>query len=176
MKNVTSNDPSFVRDTIKEAMDVYRKSSDVSASVAVFTKLKGIGPATASLLLAVHDPASVIFFSDEAFYWLCCGGKKDSIKYNPKEYKQLNSRAQSLVSRLGVSAVDVEKVAFVTMKSGEGISKPPTKEDKAMPQSSKSKETRVVPEKSVQPAKRKQKPADEDDTSSAVRRSKRGRT
>lgn len=64
----------------------------------------------------MHDSQNAIFFSDEAFYWLCCGGKKASIKYNIDEYATLNDEAQTLVKRLDVSATDIEKVAYVLMK------------------------------------------------------------
>ncbi|KAK0617995.1 hypothetical protein B0T17DRAFT_591915 [Bombardia bombarda] len=116
MKLVASNEADTVADTVQKAVDQYRDSSDVSAALGVLTTLRGIGPATASLLLAVHDGQNVIFFADEAFYWLCCGGSKAPIKYNLKEYMALNERAQALARRLGVKAVDVERVAFVLMR------------------------------------------------------------
>lgn len=81
--------------------------------------LKGVGPATASLLLAVHDPEHVIFFSDEAYRWLCAGGEKASIKYNVKEYDQLQAKATTLTTKLRVSPIDIEKVAFVIIKENE---------------------------------------------------------
>ncbi|KAF7560914.1 hypothetical protein G7046_g3246 [Stylonectria norvegica] len=116
MKYVTSNDPVTAKSTIQEAISLYRSTSDVPAALALLTKLKGIGPATASLLLTVHDPDKVIFFSDEAYYWLCCDGTKSSIKYTATEYADLRSRAEDLAGRLGVAATDVEKVAYVVMK------------------------------------------------------------
>ncbi|KAL2154957.1 hypothetical protein VTH82DRAFT_3633 [Thermothelomyces myriococcoides] len=134
MKLVSSNEPGFVKDTIREAVALYRDKSDLSGALNILTRLKGIGPATASLLLAVHDPERVIFFADEAFYWLCCNGTKAPIKYNLQEYIELDKQAQSLSKRLGVKAVDVERVAFVLMrqpKSKEAASanevKPPTR-------------------------------------------------
>lgn len=69
MKLVSSNDPETVKDTIGKAVSLYRDKSDVSGALQILTQLKGIGPATASLLLAVHDADKVIFFADEAFYW-----------------------------------------------------------------------------------------------------------
>ncbi|KAK0657558.1 hypothetical protein B0T16DRAFT_488681 [Cercophora newfieldiana] len=120
MKLVTSNDPSTVQSTIAKAITTYRSSSDISAALTILTKLKGIGPATASLLLAVHDADKVIFFADEAFYWLCLGGVKGAIKYNAKEYAALNEKARGLRKRLGVKAVDIERVAYVLMKEGTG--------------------------------------------------------
>ena len=120
MKLVTSNNEDFVADTLAEAMGAYWKAPDVSKALATITKLKGIGPATASLLLSVHDPRRVIFFSDEAFYWLCNDAKPCPIKYNAKEYRDLDTSAQRLVKRLGVSATNVEKVAFVLMRKEHG--------------------------------------------------------
>lgn len=121
MKLVSSNDETFVEDTINNALDVYKKPSDSPAALDVLTKLKGIGPATASLLLAVHDPESVIFFADEAFYWLCCDGKRDPIKYNAKEYKELSEMARVLAKRLQVTAVDLERVAYALMNDAGSI-------------------------------------------------------
>lgn len=133
MKLVSSNEPGFVKDTIQRAITLYRKKSDLPGALNILTQLKGIGPATASLLLAVHDPEHVVFFADEAFYWLCCNGSKAPIKYNQHEYIELNRQAQVLTKRLGVKAVDVERVAFVLMrqpKNENAVStsaiKPPT--------------------------------------------------
>jgi hypothetical protein len=120
MKLVSSNAPNFVEQTVREASESYRNKDDAAAALNILTKLKGIGPATASLLLAVMDPERVIFFADEAFYWLCCDGKTASIKYNAKEYRELSERSHKICKRLNVKAVDVEKVAFVIMRQGEG--------------------------------------------------------
>ncbi|KAK3382950.1 hypothetical protein B0T24DRAFT_515514 [Lasiosphaeria ovina] len=116
MKLVSSNEPDATKETIQKAFKHYRDKTDVAGALGILTQLRGIGPATASLLLAVHDAANVIFFADEAFYWLCCGGSKGPIKYNLKEYSSLNDKAQAVATRLGVKAVDVERVAFVLMR------------------------------------------------------------
>jgi NACalpha-BTF3-like transcription factor len=119
MSLVSSNDSESTRETIQSALEDYRGKADVPSAIAALVKLRGIGPATASLLMTVHDPENVIFFSDEAFYWLCCSGKKSPIKYNAKEYQMLRSEADDLMQRLGVSATDVEKVAYVIMKRAD---------------------------------------------------------
>ncbi|ODA76113.1 hypothetical protein RJ55_08396 [Drechmeria coniospora] len=127
MSLVSSNAPSLVQSTIAEAIDAYRSSSSpppssppssgaIAKAITTLAKLRGIGPATASLLLSVHDPERVIFFSDEAFYWLCSDGSKASIKYNAHEYSALCDRAATLVRRLRVSAMDIERVAYVIMR------------------------------------------------------------
>ncbi|KAM0344404.1 hypothetical protein ACHAPU_007588 [Fusarium lateritium] len=116
MKLISSNDSTAAQDIVKQALEIYSKNADIEATLAVLTKLRGIGPATASLLLAVHDASRVIFFADEAFWWLCCDGKQIPIKYNAKEYRELCSKVDHLRSRLGVEASDVERVAYVLMK------------------------------------------------------------
>jgi hypothetical protein len=120
MNLVSGNDPDFVQQTIRSALETYRSKDNPQAALDVLVKLKGIGPATASLLLTVHDPERIIFFSDEAFYWLCGKGHKVPIKYNAKEYVALRSAAEELRARLDVTATDIEKVAYVLMKSPAG--------------------------------------------------------
>ncbi|KAK5632707.1 hypothetical protein RRF57_008421 [Xylaria bambusicola] len=132
MKLVSSNEEEVVSNTIQETMAQYWLDDNVTKAMDAITKLKGIGPATASLLLSVHDPERVIFFSDEAFWWLCCSGQQSPIKYNAKEYQQLNIAADKLVKRLQVGATDIEKVAYVVMKDNAGkvpisMSPPPKK-------------------------------------------------
>ncbi|KAK3484548.1 hypothetical protein B0T13DRAFT_312599 [Neurospora crassa] len=101
MKLVSSNDTDLVQTTVQDAVKQYRDKSEYPAPWATLTKLKGIGPpATASLLLAVHDPDHVIFFADEAYYWLCGDGKKVPLRYNVKEYNSLCQRSRALSQRL----------------------------------------------------------------------------
>ncbi|KAI0426869.1 hypothetical protein F5Y09DRAFT_48285 [Xylaria sp. FL1042] len=140
MKLVSSNDGEVVRKTIHEAMVQYWLDDSITKAMDAIAKLKGIGPATASLLLSIHDPERVIFFSDEAYWWLCCNGQKLPIKYNAKEYQALNVAADKIAKRLQVGATDIEKVAYVIMKDEPGKpapstsrlhSKPPVKKAKA---------------------------------------------
>lgn len=164
MKLVSSNDETFVEDTIKNALDVYKKPSDTPAALDILTKLKGIGPATASLLLSVHDPTSVIFFSDEAFYWLCCDGKRSAIKYNAKEYRELSEKARILAKRLRVTAVDVERVAYVLINDA-GSTSSVTAPQKVAKKAADGADAKPVA------SKRKQSPVVDD--APTVRRSKR---
>ena len=169
MKLVSSNDAATVTDIVEEAVKTYKTKSSAPAAVDNLTKLKGIGPATASLLLAVHDPANVPFFSDELFYWLCCDGEVAPIKYNAKEYRDLNAQTQALVKRLGVAAADVERVAFVLFR-GDGLT---AKEESR----AKAPVPKATPVKKVaaQPAKRKQSPDETSEDHGSLRRSKRGK-
>ncbi|CAH0014416.1 unnamed protein product [Clonostachys rhizophaga] len=160
MSLVSSNPNDFVNEIVQEATQLYQETKSIPASLAKWTKLKGIGPATASLLLSVHDPEHVIFFSDEAFYWLCAQGGKPSIKYNVKEYQELCQHAEALSGRLGVSATDIEKVAFVLMRHPGNDAKPD------------SSGTKPIGSKSVS-AKRKETVGPDPTTKATVRRSKR---
>lgn len=167
MKLVSSNEESLVEDTATSALDTYSKKADASAAIDVFTRLRGIGPATASLLLAVHDPQNVIFFADEAFYWLCNQGKRDHIKYNAKEYMELHESSQKLAKRLSVKAIDVERVAYVLLN--DSSVSPPTK-----PPADTPNKAAAAREKTKSAAvKRRQEGVIE--ASSAPRRSKRSK-
>ncbi|KAI0466647.1 hypothetical protein F4859DRAFT_518901 [Xylaria cf. heliscus] len=142
MKLVSSNDGEVVKKTIQEAMEQYWLDNNATKATDAIAKLRGIGPATASLLLSVHDPERVIFFSDEAYWWLCCGGQKSPIKYNAKEYQELKIAADKIVKRLQVGATDIERVAYVAMKndawqplpSVSGPKKAPTEKSKVTDQ------------------------------------------
>jgi len=177
MKLVSSNDASFVRDTVQQAVKHYRDKADVPGAIELLIRLKGIGPATASLLLAVHDPDNVIFFSDEAFYWLCCGGSKAPIKYNMKEYAELTERSNALTKRLGVKAVDVERVAYVLINdqsSGQHQTESTSCASKLQPSSSADKTDKENKKQDKQIAKRKSS-AVEISLETSLRRSKRGK-
>jgi hypothetical protein len=138
---VQSNTAPAIESTTREAFTKLRRTHDAGGAVAdadgspaaaldaikVLTQLKGIGPATASLLLSVAAPASVPFFSDELFRWVMWGeggkpgGWKTGIKYNVKEYREVVERVGLLRKRLGVRAVDAEKVAWVLGKEGVDV-------------------------------------------------------
>ncbi|POR32765.1 Uncharacterized protein TPAR_07039 [Tolypocladium paradoxum] len=147
MSLVTSNPQPLTKSVIQTALHTYRTAANIPSTLDALTKLRGIGPATASLLLTVHDPSRVIFFSDEAFYWLCCGGSKAPVKYTAKEYQSLRDRAAELTERLGVSATDVEKVAYVLMKRSEAGGKPKAPTEKKAPRAVGKREASSVKRK-----------------------------
>ncbi|CAK7228248.1 hypothetical protein SBRCBS47491_006841 [Sporothrix bragantina] len=150
MKLVESNSESAVEATVEEAVAKYRStvaeikggvklSGHVEAALAavkVLSTMRGIGPATASLLAAVHFPKECIFFSDEAYAWLA-GGSSHSppSKYNIKEYEDVARGMVQLLRRLPdeYGAQDVEQVAYVLMY------------DKTAPLAGKSKEAAKEP-------------------------------
>ncbi|KAI1392879.1 uncharacterized protein F4822DRAFT_426082 [Hypoxylon trugodes] len=168
---VSSNDEGLVESIIQEAVEQYQIDSDAIKANHTIKELRGIGPATASLLLSIYDPHRVIFFSDEAFYWLCCDGQKSRIKYNVKEYQELTAATQTLFKRLGVNAVDVEKVAYVLMKEGDS---------EITPVDGKTASTSDTNPAQVDSTKKSTKrkdtiSADDADSNAPVRRSKRGK-
>lgn len=184
MSLVSSNPPSASQ-TIQFAIKFYSSSKDIGSGVRLLSELKGVGPATASLLLSVHDPERVIFFSDEAFYWLCCEGKKEPIKYTPKEYLALRIEAEALANRLGVSAMDIEKVAYVLMKKQETTKDPkavtaakakaPVKESVSTSSSAKKRKTASGEESEKKEKKLDKKVVKKDleEDNASLRRSKR---
>ena len=121
---VASNPEEKAQQVTKKAFASYASKSDVKGTVTIISELKGIGPATASLILAVHDPENVMFFSDEAYHWLCASESETApdLKYNAKEYEELHAKANALMTRLKVSPIDVEKVAYVLMRENEPAS------------------------------------------------------
>ncbi|KAI9729360.1 MAG: hypothetical protein M1834_006883 [Cirrosporium novae-zelandiae] len=99
-----------------------------SKALSALVKLKGIGPATASLILSCYDRENIPFFSDELFRWLHWQDAKNQkwdrkIKYTMKEYKDLCELLEQLRTRLGkqeVKAIDAEMVAYVLAKEAQG--------------------------------------------------------
>ncbi|KAG4431092.1 hypothetical protein IFR05_013426 [Cadophora sp. M221] len=117
-KLVASNTNESVADATKDAFAAYAKDNKDIATVIskLSTPLKGIGPATASLLLAIHDPQNVVFFSDELFSYLTAEGKKVDPKYTTKEFEAMFAEAQTVMSRLKCTPIELEKVAYVLIK------------------------------------------------------------
>ncbi|KAI9682377.1 MAG: hypothetical protein M1817_000431 [Caeruleum heppii] len=112
-------------------------------AIATLTTLRGIGPATASLLLSVVFPTTVPFFSDELFRWVTYSdspgkGASDKgwarkIKYSPKELERLFEGCDAVREKLEgdgdgdgdgrkreVWARDVERVGYVLGMTGVG--------------------------------------------------------
>lgn len=85
--------------------------------------LRGIGPATASLLMSVYDSENAPFFSDELFQWMMFEDGKGKgwdrkIKYSIAEYKQMVPLVGAFRERLEqaggkATALEAEMVAYV---------------------------------------------------------------
>jgi len=102
------------------------------------TKLQGVGAATASLLLSTYQPNDVPFFSDELYKW--CFWEEGTgkgwdrvLKYTAQEYARLCDRVDTFKTRWqggdtlfvdddsGVSALNIEKVAYTLGKQFEAL-------------------------------------------------------
>lgn len=89
--------------------------------------MKGIGPATAALLLSTGDPDKLPFFSDELFRWAFWENKSGAgwdrkIKYSVKEYCELKEKVDEMRARIGKGAIEAEKVAYVLGKREADLS------------------------------------------------------
>lgn len=77
--------------------------------------LKGVGPATGSLVLSVYIPRIVPFFGDEVFKWVV--GEKGKLKYDRKEYGEFLGKILDVLlgEQLGkeFGASELEKVGYV---------------------------------------------------------------
>ncbi|GAB7355017.1 hypothetical protein MBLNU459_g5621t2 [Dothideomycetes sp. NU459] len=133
-KLVASNSDEAVAETSRSAFALYAEDGEAwEAAISMLAKgLRGVGPATASLLLNVYDGARVPFFSDELFRWVMYEegrgkGWDRPIKYTAGEYRQLFSAVESVRGRLNgqqegreVTALEVEMVAYVLGRKKAG--------------------------------------------------------
>ena len=120
-----------VRETSREAFTIYDSDKDdTGKALKILMRLKGIGPATASLLLSCYDSQSVPFFSDELYRYVYWTSKKSQgwdrkINYTMKEYQGLRDQVRGLQVRLAedeerqISALDVERVAYAICKEAQ---------------------------------------------------------
>ena len=127
-KLVSGNSVKDIRETTKKAFAEYAAdNSDFAKSITLLSKLKGIGPATASLFLSCYDSVKVPFFSDELYRYLHWSDAKSKgwdrkISYTMKEYKDLWQKLQDMRERVEkesghvVEAIEVEKMAYVLAK------------------------------------------------------------
>ncbi|KAI5801151.1 hypothetical protein EDC01DRAFT_646944 [Geopyxis carbonaria] len=108
--------------------DNTERESVLAALKAVSSPLSGVGPATASYILAVYHPSDIPVFSDEGYRWVLYeapavakGGKgwEREMKYNAKEYGAYLEGAQKVAERLGVTQRDVERVGYVLGREAE---------------------------------------------------------
>lgn len=133
-KLVAENSLDEVRTLTRDAFSSYEADNTTYAkSVTALSKLKGLGPATASLILACYDSVHIPFFSDELFRYMHwedakSGGWDRKINYSMKEYKDLFERVQALRKRLEkesgqvVKAIDVEKCSYALAKGAQQYS------------------------------------------------------
>ena len=128
-KQVAENTVQSVREMSREAFKIYESDKkDIGKALRALMKLKGVGPATASLLLSCYDFQNAPFFSDELYRYAHWTGAKSQgwdrkIRYTMKEYHSLSDKVRDLQARLAkekesqISALDVEKVAYAICKN-----------------------------------------------------------
>lgn len=134
MNLVKSNPPDLIKFTTTSAFSSLDADKDVLKALKLLTTLRGIGPATASLLLSVYQPDAIPFFSDELFRWAhwdgigpvskgpkAGQGWERKIAYSAKEYGGVLERVGRLRERLEVGATEAEKVAYVLAREGADI-------------------------------------------------------
>lgn len=92
----------------------------VSAFNELIKNFKGVGPATATLILSVGHPDDVPFFSDELYAWLTQSEQKAKdlkLRYNQSEYHDLVEKWNIFRLRYQTfgraKAYELEKVAYV---------------------------------------------------------------
>jgi hypothetical protein len=161
-KQVASNSDEKIAAATKDAFQHYAdKPDDIAGVLEKLSKpLKGVGPATASLLLSVHDPINVVFFSDELYRWLVADGKKANPKYTAKEFEELFSKAKSFMSRIKCTPIELEKAAFVIIRESEPVKEPaPKKQPSGLPRGRPKKpESEKKPKKPTVPGRGRGRP------------------
>ncbi|KAF8860105.1 hypothetical protein BDZ45DRAFT_567692, partial [Acephala macrosclerotiorum] len=121
-KKIGSNSNEEIAAALKDAFDHYASNKDdIHGTVEKLRALKGVGPATASLLLAIHDPLNVVFFSDELHRWLVSDGEKKTLRYTTKEFEELFSAATTFMARINCTPIELEKVAFTLIQESEPV-------------------------------------------------------
>ncbi|KAG8763875.1 hypothetical protein FRC11_010500, partial [Ceratobasidium sp. 423] len=77
--------------------------------------LKGVGPATGSLVLSIYDNR-VPFTSDEAYIWIMYADRgvlKKDIKYTEKGYLDYAVRMWEVAEKVEITPAELEKVGWV---------------------------------------------------------------
>ncbi|KAK8210329.1 hypothetical protein M8818_003497 [Zalaria obscura] len=134
-KLVASNSEEAVETTTKAAYGLYAEDkANHGKALKELATLRGIGPATASLLLSVYDPATIPFFSDELYRWIAWDseakgkgkGWERKIGYTAKEYEALYGGVEKLRESLEkngrvTTALECEKVAYVLGRNKDEI-------------------------------------------------------
>ncbi|KAF2086135.1 hypothetical protein K490DRAFT_44979 [Saccharata proteae CBS 121410] len=164
LKLAQSNPDELIVSTTKEAFAQY-KTSGPQVALTTLCTLKGIGPATASLLLSQVDPRRIPFFSDELYRWLHWeddgpkskgGGWDRKIGYTAKEYASLVERIEPVRARLEpvvaveVSALSIEFAAYVLGKERINVGD----QDASLPVGSGDKDEKAEDAESVRGGKR----------------------
>lgn len=185
---VRKNDASAVKEQTSTAFEKLGSPSSsppnptLIAALDMVCKLTGIGPATGTLILNVFDPKHIPFFQDEMFLWFFPDLKGAKLKYTQKEYLQLFDAASPVLKKLGVQAVELEKVAYVLSHKDLLENEDSSKLEKVLSESSdivgeEAKATEVIETAKLgKNNKRQAEAANDADTPSSKRQSRRKRS
>lgn len=161
----------------------------VKEGLSELCALKGVGPATASYVLAVAAPRQIPVFSDEGYAWVMGTGpgRGEKLKYNAKEYLAY-IEAVKKIADVGLTSEEVERIGFVLGKENQGVGSGPSSADADAPKSAplprarkqrKGKvEDKAESPSKEEPSKKKRKAEDDtkaDEVSSTGRRVLRSR-
>ncbi|KAL9330681.1 hypothetical protein ACSQ67_000291 [Phaseolus vulgaris] len=123
---VSSLDDAVVKSASEKA---FKSLPDVSKAVAELTVLKGVGPATASAVLAAFSPHLTPFMSDEAMEAALGNSKDYSLKQYLKFVDKLQMKAKELSSEGdSFTPSDVER-ALWSYAVGQSSSAPQSNQD-----------------------------------------------
>lgn len=103
-----SNSAQEVEQATQRAVELIA-DDEIIAAIKELSELKGVGPATASLLGSVIS-VNVPFFSDEAFAHVCPGVK---ITYTLKTYERFLDEIVAWGKERGLNAVEAEQEAWI---------------------------------------------------------------
>ncbi|KAF8605016.1 hypothetical protein BDV93DRAFT_605521 [Ceratobasidium sp. AG-I] len=130
---IAQNTPDKVKSCTQEAFSALSNIKDQPKTDSEFLKsfrsllkalcagLKGVGPATGSLVLSVYDDC-VPFMSDEAYIWAMYAdeeaesgkkGKKREIKYTEKGYFDYAVRIWEIAESMKRSPMEIERAGWV---------------------------------------------------------------
>jgi hypothetical protein len=110
-----SNPDSTVRELTKRAINMLQKDgkTKVADALSVIAELKGIGPATASLLLSLLFPSDVPFF-DEVQGRVVLGVK--DVPFTVKGFELFDAAVSKKAERLAMTPADVSMALWCASK------------------------------------------------------------
>ena len=117
---IASNSPEVVRTVTSEAFAEFGLSSPglsgdldkhIQQSLKLLCKLRGVGPATASLILSVAYPDDVAFFADELFAWISLQDKQMLDTFLQQKHPQGVAK--------GIEGKRVDKIVGIKYSEGE---------------------------------------------------------
>ncbi|CAH1443384.1 unnamed protein product [Lactuca virosa] len=116
---------------ISASQKAFKSLPDVSKAISELTVLKGVGPATASAVLAAYAPDIAPFMSDEAMV-AALGNSKE---YTLKKYLVFVDKLQAKAKELSVdeeevfTPSDVERALWSCAIGAKAVASPKTKSD-----------------------------------------------